>query len=259
MSVFLPILKIIGTVLLIVVLLVLVLVLLILFVPIRYKVRGQINDGETHDEFPLEILWHQSEGDARISWFAGIFKVLVNYPEPKGIFVKIFGINFDFRKLLHRSGNGSEDDEEKKEESEEKGRPTLEEIAGRIEKILEKADRLVRILTGSCGRRAGRKLVSKLDVFIPKVMPRRGYMRGTVGMGDPYYGGKLEGVIAILSPFAEDHLAVETEMAGYRCDLKADFSGKIRIVTVLQLVIPLLLDKDCKKLVKKIRRLRAMD
>ena len=137
MAIFLTILKWIGIILLVVLVILLLLLLLVLFVPIRYKLRAAVNDPESHEEFPLNVLKEQSDVMAEVTWFWGILKVLVQYPGEKLLDIRIFG------KSLPIGGGGEEKEEASGEpEKEEKEEEEKEEEEKEMDKEKKKEDNL---------------------------------------------------------------------------------------------------------------------
>ena len=82
-------------------------------------------------------------------------------------------------------------------------------------------------------------------------------LTGNVGLNDPCLNGKLTAVNSILMPFADDHMQVETEWDLYRCNLEAAAAGKIRIIVPVKEMLPLVFDKDCRKVYKKLKKAKA--
>ena len=192
MTIILTILKWIGIILLVVLVILLLLLLLVLFVPIRYKLRAAVNDPESHEEFPLNVLKEQSDVMAEVTWFWGILKVLVQYPGEKLLDIRIFG------KSLPIGGGGEEKEEatgepEKEEKEEEEKEEDAESVIGRIGRLFDKADYYWRVITGRCGRRATDKIISAVKNIVLHVIPQAWKVRGTLGLSDPCLNGKISG------------------------------------------------------------------
>ena len=229
MGIFLSILKWLGILLLILLAIALILLLIVLIVPFRYKAAARVDDPETHSEFPLYVFRERSDVTAEVSWLFGIVKVLVSYPSGELITVKVFGRDIGIMKFLKKE----------KQEPEKEERPQE------------------RVLTGSCGRRALAKIQRRLQKILLSVMPSRWTLSGTVGLADPCLNGRMTGICAMLMPVCDDHLLIGTQWEDYRFDLKAEMEGKIRLgVPVIQ-TVPLVFDRDCRKLYKKLMRARS--
>ncbi|HAB94699.1 MAG TPA: hypothetical protein DCF49_08085 [Lachnospiraceae bacterium] len=252
MTIILGILKVIGVLLLIVLIVTIVLLLLVLFVPIRYKAAAEVDDPEGHDEFPIEVLKGRSDVKAEVSWLFGAFKVLLQYPGEKLLVIKLFGRAFSPGKKEKEPEKPAKE-EEKKEEPEESG----EGIFDRIERILDMIDSYWRVLTGTCGRRLVRKLSGKLVTIGVSMMPTMWKLKGTLGLNDPCLNGRVALTGAMLMPYLEDHVQMNPQWEKYRFDLDAELSGKLVMIIPVKEVLPLFFDKDVKKIIKKLKRVRA--
>ena len=69
--------------------------------------------------------------------------------------------------------------------------------------------------------------------------------------------GRVRQVCAVLMPFLEEHLNLATQWEMYRCDLKAEMAGRIFLAVPVKEAVPLVFDKDCRKLYKKLKRARS--
>ena len=261
MTVFLTILKWLGIILLIVLALILVIILIVLLVPIKYNARASVDDPDRHEEFPVSVLRERSDVAARISWLFGAVKVLVAFPGKELITVMIFGKDIRIMDRLRKEETGEKEAEEEKEEEEEKEKTSLsqkiEAAVGKAEKIIDAIDYVHRVLTGSCGRRAFRKVSRRLLNIGEDLKPDHWKVSGNVGLNDPCLNGKLTGFTSILMPFLDEHLGINTEWDLYRCDMDAEMDGKFRLVTPVKEAVPLVFDKDCRKVLKKLKKVKS--
>ena len=248
MAILLTVLKWIGIILLAVLVLTLVLIFLILLVPFRYKGRAGISDPECHEKFPTEVLKERTDMTFDVTWLLGIVRIAAAYPGAKLVSVKVFGKDVWPRK----SGKKSEEEEGPKSLSER-----VDALIAKSEKYITFIDNVYRILTGSCGRRAWNKVSRRLLNIGRHSSPRIWRLTGNVGLNDPCLNGRLTAVNSILMPFADDHLQVETEWDLYRCNLEAAAAGKIRIIVPVKEMLPLVFDKDCRKVYKKLKKAKA--
>ena len=158
MTIILTILKWIGIILLVVLVILLLLLLLVLFVPIRYKLRAAVNDPESHEEFPLNVLKEQSDVMAEVTWFWGILKVLVQYPGEKLLDIRIFGKSHPIgggRSRTKKTGLKKR----KKRSRRKKRRMQKASTAEKIDRLFDKEQIITwRVITGRCGRRATDKI-----------------------------------------------------------------------------------------------------
>ena len=263
MAVFLTILKWVGIILLVLLALILVILLIVLLVPIKYNARAAVEDPERHEEFPVAVLREKSEVNALISWLFGAVKILVAFPGDELIAMKVFGKDIGLMDRLKKDETGEKEEEEASEEKEEEEKEEtslekrLEVLAAKAEKIINAVDYVHRVLTGSCGRRAFRKVSRRLLNILDSLMPDHWKIRGNVGLNDPCLNGRFSGFTSILMPFMDEHLGIDTEWDLYRCDMEAEMDGKFRLITPLKETVPLVFDKDCRKVLKKLRKVKS--
>ena len=261
MTILLTVLKWIGIILLIILALVLVLILLVLFVPFRYRGRAGISDPECHEEFPFSVLKERSDLLFDVSWFAGMVKVAAAYPGKKLVSVRVFGKEVWSVEIGKKGGEVQEKPEEKQEEKEEEEPRSLSErmdaLSAKAEKAVSLADYVYRVLTGSCGRRAWEKVKARLFKIVRHVMPDMWKLSGNIGLNDPCCNGRMNIIYSVLKPFADEHMELETEWDLYRCNLEAAAAGKLRIIVPVKEALPLLFDKDCRKVYKKLKKVKS--
>lgn len=259
MTIVLAILKWIGIVLLILLAVVVLLLLLILLVPFRYRAEGQVTDPETHEEIPFAAWKDGARVSAEVSWLLHFLQARIRYPSEEKLQVFVLGRRFPIERFLKKKEPAPE--EEKKEEEPEKEPLTLtqklEKLAGKADQAAYGADYYYRTLTGICGRRALNVVFQRLDLILQGILPSSWFLKGTVGLGDPYREGKLCEVCSMLSPFTGDSLSIEKEWMDWQLDLSGSLSGVLRLGRVVRGVVPLLFDKNCKKLLRKLRAGKA--
>lgn len=254
MAVFLVILKIIGIVVLILLCILIAVVLSVLFIPLHYRIDAVIEDPQQHDKFPAKAIRDHFLVNASADWPAHIVTIRMRYPHPgaDAFIVCIFGKKIDINKLLKRS-DSREKERKQTEKPHESVLQRLEKIPDRIETFCNKADYYWRIATGSCGRRAFTVISDKISFLLKKSAPRVWSVSGTAGLGDPYHSGKIAEFLAIADPFCSDHLDIAVDWEAYRVDLKVNLKGKVRGIRIAEAVLPVLFDRDCRKLIRKIR------
>ena len=106
-------LKITGIVLLCILAFILFILLLILFVPIRYKVTGNVPDTELDNGFDVETITFS----ARFHWLLHIVSGGIEFPDDKEFKVKVFGITVFPRKEKEELDDEDEYEEAKADES----------------------------------------------------------------------------------------------------------------------------------------------
>ncbi len=256
MTILLTILKWLGIILLILLVLVLIVLLIVLLVPFRYKVRARVDDPQSHEEFPVSALKENSDVFAQISWLLGALKVMVSYPTGELLCVKIFGKDIGIMKLLKKEDSGKQE-EQQKEKDESTPDEKREALIGKAEKAIRAGDYVCRVLTGRCGRRATDKIMKRVSAIIRHVLPESWQLGGTIGLSDPCMNGNLAQVSAVLRPFMDGHLNIKTQWEMYRCDLKADAAGQLRLIVPVKEAVPLIFDKDIKKVIRKLMKVKA--
>ena len=259
MAVFLTILKWLGIILLVLLALILVILLIVLLVPIKYNARAAVEDPDRHEEFPVSVLRENSEVKVLVSWLFGAVKVFVTFPGNELIAVRIFGK--DIRLMDKLKKEEPEEKEAEEEQEEEKEVTSLSEridaAVAKAEKIINAVDYIHRVLTGSCGRRAFRKVSRRLMNILDDMMPDHWKISGNVGLNDPCLNGKLTGFTSMLMPFMDEHLGIDTEWDLYRCDMDAEMDGEFRLITPVKEAVPLIFDKDCRKMLKKLKKVKS--
>ena len=262
MAILLTVLKWIGIILLVILALILVLIFLVLFVPFRYKGRAGVSDPECHEEFPIAVLKERSDLLFNITWLAGVLKVTAAFPGNELVSVKVFGKEVWSMRIGKKEEEKQEKPEEPEEEKKEEEEPAslserVEALSAKAEKITGLIDYIYRVLTGSCGRRAWEKIRMRLFHIAGHVMPDMWKLSGNIGMNDPCINGNINIVYSMLMPFADEHLDLETEWDLYRCNLEAAAAGKVRVIVPVKEALPLLFDKDCRKVYKKLKKAKA--
>lgn len=233
MAILLTILKWLGIILLVILALAVLILLIILLVPFKYNAKAAVEDPDRHEEFPVRVLKENSNVAASVSWLFGAVKLLVAYPGRELIAVKIFGRDIGIMDKLKKSepaGKEEKPEEEKEEKEETSLSKRLEEISAKAEKAVNAADYVYRVLTGRCGRRAWSKVKRRLISILDHILPNYWKIMGTVGLVDPCLNGRLTGITAMLMPFADDHLRLNTEWEMYRCDMEAEMSDRKSVV-----------------------------
>jgi hypothetical protein len=263
MAVFLTVLKVLGIVVLVLLALLLILMLLVLFVPFRYQFSGGINDpeGDTrafHLDPKKDI---SAEGNVR--WLLGALNVtgaVGGQEEGSGaarVELRIFGRKYPIEKLLGKKEELREEEkEEKPKEPEEK--KTLEEkieaALQRVERLSRRIDDALRALQTEYGVRAKEVIIMRILHMIEQCMPTQWGLTGVLGLGDPARSAKVFAVQGYLYPLTAGHVAIGTDYELYRYDLQGAARGKIRIITFVYGGIRLLLSRDVRRLLRRLRR-----
>ncbi len=260
MAIILTILKVLGILLLVLLALVLVIALAVLFVPFKYRANGGVEDPDGNEELKLTILKKQLNLGASVTWLFGAVKVLFSYHGKEMLEVRIFGVDIGIMDKLQKIAAGRKKGEKEKKE-EEDGNEEISviekaaELIGKGLRVLDVVDSIrTTLFDGKCGRRAWNKVTTRIFHIIAKMQP--GYFRvgGTVGLSDPVLNGAMTGAGSMLMPFVGNQLQVNTDWDKYRFDMKAEVSGQVQLIVPVKETVPLIFDKDCKKVFKKIMK-----
>ena len=92
---------------------------------------------------------------------------------------------------------------------------------------------------------------------ITHVQPTEWALDGTIGLSDPCLNGRLAGCMSILMTFLDEHLAMHTEWEQYQCNVRAQLSGRLQLGVPVVQAVPLILDKDCRKVLKKLKKAKS--
>lgn len=262
MAVLLTVLKVLGIVLLVLFALLLVLMLLVLFVPFRYSFSGGIDDPEGSSR----IFHLDPEKDISLSgeirWLLGAFHLSADVGGggqggPVRLDLRILGRRYPLEKFLNRPGK------EKKEEKEEKpGEPKekksieekIESVLKRVEKLYRRMEDVLYVLQTEYGMRAREVVLQRILRMIETVLPTEWGMTGVVGLGDPARSARVFAIQGFLYPVTAGHVAVGTDYELYRYDLRGAARGGLRLFPFLYGGIRILLCRDVRRVLRRIRR-----
>ena len=157
-------------------------------------------------------------------------------PEQKPEFsadLAVYGIPVPYRRFLNK---------EKKEKKENAGTPrrkkerakfSLRNFYASINNAKRFLSYYLELLKSEHGQGAINSLKETAGKVIPKLLPKKWYVRGNVGFGDPYLTGKLAEGLVYLSPFTGKSLQVNPVFEEPEMNLKAYAKGRIRVYTLL--------------------------
>lgn len=262
MAVFLTVLKVLGIILLILAGLLVIIMLLVLFVPIRYSFSGSINDPEGSSQVLHLDLKKDLAIEGSVRWLRGVFYGGVSAGGKDGedkfirMEVRILGKKVPLDRFLQRKEPEEEKKEEKPKEPGEKKTldQKLEEMLGRIEKLYNRLQDALHVLQSECGTRAREVLFLRLRQIVQSVMPREYGLTGVLGLGDPARSAQVFAVQGYLYPITAGHVAVGTDFELYRYDLHGAARGKICVFSLIYGGIRILLNRDVRRLITRLRR-----
>lgn len=249
------ILKIIGIVLLVL----LGLLVLVLSVPIRYETAADLEDpvpGEEKPDYGLLFREHAS-GSFRFSWFGPLVRGGISWPGADGFLIRILFWKWDVLDLIRhkperRSGKEPDTVDRQPASVPEK----VSRILKKAKKQLSRVRYVLQLLSRPSGERARKKIGTILGRTLPGLLPRQWKLTGTVGLGDPQAGGRICEGMGILYPFTEEHIAVSVRMMDYQMDLHLRARGRVRLWSLLRAALSLVLDRDIRRLIHGLGRLR---
>ena len=262
MEIVLLILKIIGIILLSVLGIILCLLLLVLFVPIRYRAELEENS---------EIFVK-----AKISWLLRLLQVDISYKKAKkDIAVKFLGIKIYPKKekktttqataqattqpttQLTTQPAGAETGAKSEEHPTERPAKQPEKRVTKKEKksfnikavkeFFESEDNILGIL----------QALNSIKRLLKHVLPGKisGYVR--FGTGDPCTTGQILGLLAAFYGYYGRTLTIQPDFLEKCLETEVKIKGRIRIFTLLMVLLGLWFDKKFKLLIANFKKLKA--
>lgn len=256
MAVILTILKVLGTAAVILLAAALAVLLAVLFVPFRYSFSGEVRDPEGSSE-PLHLDLKRDvsfAGDVR--WLLGALHLSASFDGEPRLSARAFGLRLPLEKLLSGRKKGGEEKEDAPSAPKEKKGfdERLEEVLRRIERLHARIDDALWALGTEYGVRAKRALFTRLAFALERTLPAKWGLAGVLGLGDPARSARVFAVQGFLYPLTAGHVAVGTDYDLYRYDLQGGAEGSVRLWTFVWTGLRLLLDRDVRRLLKRLRR-----
>ena len=279
MATFLFVLKIIGIVLLCILALILLILLLVLFVPVRYKIKGQY-DGKPYIK-------------GRITYLLALFGVTATYTDALKVILRLIFIPIKLyprKKKAKKSrdngkaeeaeatgtdtgknessesseASGSEDepkpDTGDKDKNKRKGHkvgkadePEEPEVKlSTVDKIKAYADLLTDPETVAAWDVCKYRLGKLLKVLIPKHID----IRVRYGLEDPYMTSVIMSVYNVFYIYLGGGLTIEPVYDHKTVEAYARIKGYIMTAPVLWQVIMVILNKDCRRFLKRFKSIK---
>jgi len=241
MAILLTILKIIGIVLLCILGLVLLLLLMVLFVPLRYKVKASYKD----DIYAC----------VKASYLLHIVSFTLKYTDKLDMKLRILGIPIRLKKKATKSSEDEEtkdkaedeNPEESDREAEEKPKKTLKENLATAKEYLDiLSEDSTKAAFNTCKKRLGRMLKH----LIPKKMD----IVVKYGLKDPYITSVIMTVYDVFYVYLGKVITLYPIYYDETIDIKANIKGHIRPAPLLWQAVLVVLDSNCRRFYKKIRR-----
>lgn len=288
-AVLLTILKIIGIVLLVILGILLFLLAVLLFVPVRYSVKGTVDNNIT--------------AEGKISWLCSIFRYDFTFQEQElNGEVRIFGFRPKKKEKVSEeeleevvsdlvSNTVEEDDSEKNsiepeqnqkadsdtgKQNVKSSQPSRKNIFvrmwGKIKSFMKKikhffigiqkrlisfkdfVTKLKEIVTDTKNQYAVRRLWEELLYLLKHFGFRKIHTELTFALADPALTGQVLGVLCMM-PFLyqyDFHISPDFESESYYIRGSYDVKGRIQLIFLLVTAIRLLADKDIRSFLKKL-------
>ncbi|MCR4754840.1 MAG: hypothetical protein K5868_04820 [Lachnospiraceae bacterium] len=253
MALFLTILKIIGIVLLSILALALLMIFIILFVPVRYRIKGR------YDE---EVYLR-----ARVSYLLQIFALTATYTDKLKVILRIIIIPV---KLLPKknkpnksestepeSDNGKTSATETKagEGSESTGANSEGHKSDNKEK-LNKFKEYIDLLNEPETLAAWDICKYRLSKLIKAVVPKDIDIRVRYGLDDPFITSVIMAFYNVFYAYIGPGLSIEPVYTGKAMEVYGTVRGRIMAAPVLWQALMVLLNKDCRRFIKRFKKLR---
>ena len=294
MTVVLWILKIIGIILLCLLGLLFVLLTVVLFVPVRYRIQGEVKEKETQ----IHI---------RASWLCHVISFLGDYVDGTFDYIlKIFGVRKEFGGSDEETSSEVEEQDDETVETEistkaeeipqetaegvaeagEAGRPgkSTERISGKKSKkrsfgskisskskkiretvkkiwdfivhLPQKFDKIKEVVTDAGNKNALSLTWRELRYLLRHFKFRKIHTDLEFSAGDPALTGKILGGIAVIPAFYRYDMHIYPDFASDTFYVRGtfDIKGRIRLIHLLCSVIRLLKEKDVRRVLSQFQR-----
>ncbi len=258
MGILLTILKVIGTILLVVLALVVIVLVLVLFVPVRYRWRGRIDDPLAREEIDAPALIDELAGSVEISWLLHLISARAAWPSGDLLSVRILGFRLPLERFLSGKKEEEEPPREASEEEEKKDERTLrqklEEIPDKVGKIRRRAEHYLAILDRPSTQEAIRYVLARLFGALQHYIPKDWHLKGVLGLGDPAAGAGVLQVCGYLYPVTDGRLRLDTDFMNYRFDLDTEGKGHIRLFHLAAAAVLIILNSNVRRLIGSLRK-----
>ena len=233
LSVLLKILAVIGIILLVILGIILLILLTVLFVPITYRLFGEINDAH-------------KKANVRANWLWGVLRFNLDYSENLTWKLKIlwFDLTEAVKKNSQVSGETSPPDETAVPHAKEpaKVQETCEKITYYLN-VLQETDTKDLIL--NCFGVTGKILKS--------IRPRKLKVEAVIGFDSPDTTGKIYGLLCMLYPYYGNDIHITPDFENKIMEGKLLVSGRIYICVLLWNALRILLNRKLFKVIHKFK------
>lgn len=261
MTILLTVLKILGIIVLALLILLLAALILVLFVPFRYSFSGQVNDPDGSDRILHLDMNRDLNFRADVKWLLGLVHAAAagGTASTSGGFdltVRVLGFRIPLEKFLHR-GSGEKKEEEKKPPAPKEKKSLdekIEQVLTRIERLHRRLEDAMYVLGTEYAARAKSVLAYRLLDLAEKTLPSRWGLAGVLGLGDPARSAGIYSVQGFLYPVTAGHVRIDADYEHYRYDLQGAGEGRIRLFSFLYCGLRIILSRDVRRLIRRLRR-----
>ena len=276
MSIFLLILKLIGIVLLVLLGLITLLVLLVLFCPFTYRIYGSSHEKKTNVHI-------------RVFWLFYLLGFCMDTGESgMQLFFRIFGI----RKTMEKSyksgksedtieqdlwedtpvvkvmenekkpGSGDENSDSETEKQKhsvwQKIQDEIHEIRSMFKNMKRTGKKVLALFNDEYCQTAFHTLWERLFAFLRSLKPKKMKLTLQYSTGSPDTTGELLGIIAMF-PAAYQHgwnITPDFTADSFYAEVDFDFRGHLFGIQILSLAVHVILDKNCRRLYNRLKRMK---
>lgn len=247
------ILKMIGMILAIVVGIVLVLLGIVLFVPIRYRVDGEIDNAVKKRDIEIRFYWffHLLSGyanykDNEFSWKVRFFWKRWELDDDVETSVSskaeqnetMTETESESEKETKTESASKKEAKKKSKQKQEKRKKkyTFQKICDKIKSFIEKKNELQEFIGDTKHRRAF--AIVKREVFrLHKVLkPRTVQMQVHFGFEDPYMTGNVLAVLSMLYPWYGDSVEIEPDFEEQVLEGNLHMKGKLHLIWLVVMI-----------------------
>ena len=289
MGIILSILKILGIILLVILGIVLLAVFIVLFVPVRYRILGQV-----HEKTYLEgnIFWLLHLLRAKVSYEDELLYIEIGILWKKISFTKESGVSgeeeseddleddLEESKVEEQSSKNVNDkipknhkfaDTDKRKSASAQVKENTKEketLSVKMEKLLQaikeklafvkkKASQMKKLIQDEKNKQAVKHLKDELIYLVKILLPKKSSLKGVFSTGSPDTTGQAFGVIACFPIMYQNKWSLTPDFEAEKAYFEGDFQGKGRIygVQLVGILLRIVIDKNCRRLYYILKRL----
>ncbi len=272
-GIILLILKIIGIILLVLLGLILLTVTLVLFVPIKYQIRGHI-ENKVQEDAALD--GKNIRFEASVRFLNPFIRVSVIYPnEESHLKIKVFGFSIYTKNFMNsesadilQAPNATQDfnvtknpkDATQKNNDSSNIPPQPDEHSGKLSKILHKLQNILHKIQAYLKLwQENKELIKEVLITVLKalktLLPTHCDVHGAVGTGQADTTGYIYAAYCSLLEVLPKHFVIELEPIWLEKNYHGRFrlKGHVRLIHLIVAAFKIIADKKVRKLYKKIR------